>query len=95
MRYSTNLILSGAISLAARRYGGTNQQFSTMKRILRLTTPVYQQRCSAVGSCESDRMVAGFQEMAGIMQDRQYQNLELITHMFEDENHVSVTGKRW
>ena len=36
-------------------------------------------------------MVAGFQEMAGIMQDRQYQNLELITHMFEDENHVSVT----
>jgi len=27
------------------------------------------------------------------MQDRQYQNLELITHMFEDENHVSVTEK--
>jgi len=49
----------------------------------------------SVGSCESDRMVAGFQEMAGIMQDRQYQNLERITHMFEDENHVSVTGKRW
>ena len=49
----------------------------------------------SVVSCESDRMVAGFQEMAGIMQDRQYQNLELITHMFEDENHVSVTGKRW
>ena len=45
----------------------------------------------SVGSCESDRMVAGFQEMAGIMQDRQYQNLELITHMFEDETHVSVT----
>ena len=47
----------------------------------------------SVGSCESDRMVAGFQKMAGIMQDRQYQNLELITHMFEDENHVSVTEK--
>ena len=29
MRYSTNLILSGTISLAARRYGGTNQRFST------------------------------------------------------------------
>ena len=49
----------------------------------------------SVGFCESDRMVAGFQKMAGIMQDRQYQNLELITHMFEDDNHVSVTGKRW
>jgi hypothetical protein len=36
-------------------------------------------------------MVAGFQEMAGIMQDRQYQNLELITHIFEEETHVSVT----
>lgn len=45
----------------------------------------------SVGSCESDRMVAGFQEMAKIMQDRQYQNLELITHMFEDETHLSVT----
>jgi predicted alpha/beta superfamily hydrolase len=30
--YSTNLILSGAISWAARRYGGTNQRFSTMNR---------------------------------------------------------------
>jgi len=44
----------------------------------------------SVGSCESERMVAGFQEMARVMQDRQYKNLELITHIFEDETHTSV-----
>ena len=45
----------------------------------------------SVGSCESERMVTGFQEMAKVMQDRQYKNLELITHIFEDETHISVT----
>jgi hypothetical protein len=44
----------------------------------------------SVGSCESERMVTGMQEMARIMQDRHYNNLELITHIFEDETHISV-----
>lgn len=45
----------------------------------------------SVGGCESERMVTGMQEMAGIMQNRQYKNLELITHIFEGETHISVT----
>ncbi|GET41514.1 alpha/beta hydrolase [Microseira wollei] len=44
----------------------------------------------SVGSRESEPMVAGFQEMVKVMQDRQYNNLELITHIFEDETHISV-----
>jgi hypothetical protein len=35
-------------------------------------------------------MVTGMQEMARIMQDRHYNNLELTTHIFEDETHISV-----
>jgi uncharacterized protein len=44
----------------------------------------------SVGSCESARMVAGFQEMANVIQNRQYEDLELITHIFEGETHISV-----
>lgn len=44
----------------------------------------------SVGSSENERMVTGMQEMAKIMRDRAYKNLELITHIFEGETHTSV-----
>lgn len=44
----------------------------------------------SVGSCESERMVTGMQTLTKILQDRNYNNLELTTLIFEGETHTSV-----
>jgi hypothetical protein len=44
----------------------------------------------SVGSNENERMVTGMQTLAKTMQDRRYKNLEMKTHIFEDETHTSV-----
>lgn len=44
----------------------------------------------SVGSGESERMVTGMQTLAKTLQDRRYKNLEIATHIFEGETHVSV-----
>ena len=44
----------------------------------------------SVGSSESERMVTSIHKLAQSLQDRRYTNMELTTHIFEDETHLSV-----
>ncbi len=44
----------------------------------------------SVGAAESDFMITNMEQMAKALRDRNYPSLELTTHVFEDETHLSV-----
>lgn len=44
----------------------------------------------SVGAAEPDHMITDMEKMAGALRDRDYSSLELVTHVFDGETHVSV-----
>ena len=44
----------------------------------------------SVGTAELDHMITDMEKMAKALRDRSYSSLELMTHVFDGETHLSV-----